>query len=148
MAKTDKNTIQKLKLKVDKGKGMRANSSEPNSTQNNNLGDNLYFSGFCLTDNKNFSEFYIKKIPDLKKQYKTFDFSEKDMIYSLEEEVKKENIENKVSDTHFNYFTKKYKNIKFYLLKSFLNIPTFDSVGIVRNDKLVGILKFKGEQNG
>lgn len=132
-------SIKKLKLKVDKAKKIKMVLPD---------GDNLYFSGFCLTDNVNFSEFYIKKIPDLKKKYFSFDFDEKDMVYNLGKEIKKEEIENKVSNIHFNYFIKKYENSKFFLLESFLNNKTSDSVGIVKEDKLVGILKIKENENG
>jgi hypothetical protein len=104
------------------------------------LGDPFWFSGFCLTDNENFSEFYLKKIPRLNFEYKSFDFSEKDMIYKIEKEVKKEKIKDKVSKHHFNYFEKKYKDIKLYLV-SFLQTNGF--VGIVKEDRLVGILKLK-----
>ena len=54
----------------------------------------LYYSGFCLTDNSNFSEFYLNRIPKLNYQFKEFKFTEENLIYELEEdEVEEEELQ-------------------------------------------------------
>lgn len=113
----------------------------------------LHFSGFCLTDNINFSEFHLNRVPKLNYQFKEFKFTEENLIYELEKNevipiVNKKNVlfGDFVLDKliYYSYFIRKYKEVKFYLIKTFLgNCFNDGAVGILKEDKLVGMLLLK-----
>ena len=112
----------------------------------------LYYSGFCLTDNTNFSEFYLNRIPKLNYQFKEFKFTEENLIYGLEKNevnpiVNRKNVlfGDFVLDKfiYYNYFIRKYKEVKFYFVKSFLSALVVGVVGIMKEDKLIGVLLLK-----
>jgi hypothetical protein len=91
-----------------------------------NTGDVLYYSGFALTDNKNFCQFFVKKFPKLNYTFKKFDFFEADLTFSLDKEVKPVLNHNyaifepgKIELLYFNHFKENNKEIKFFLLKEF-----------------------------
>jgi hypothetical protein len=117
------------------------------------LCDNLFFSGFCLTDNVNFSEFYLIEIPkECKKEFKEFIFDEESLIFQIgdqpriifDEDEKNVKFDNLFIDKEFFlYFTNKYPSANFFWLKSFLKEPICGLVGVLIGTKMVGLLKLK-----
>ena len=112
----------------------------------------LYYSGFCLTDNNNFSEFHLNRVPKLNYQFIEFKFTEENLTYELEKNeitpiVNKKNVlfGDFILDKliYYSYFTKKYKEVKFYFVKSFLGENVVGVIGIVKENKLVGMLLLK-----
>ena len=109
----------------------------------------LYYSGFCLTDNNKFIEFYVKKFPKLNQEFKSFNFTEETMSFELGGAI--EPIENKknvyfgdfVLDNKvlFSYFVDKYKEVKYFWLNKWLGKSKSGLIGIVKDGKLVGLLK-------
>lgn len=111
----------------------------------------LHYSGFCLTDNKTFCEFYVKKFPKLNQQFKQFNFTEETLNFELGGEVNpvegKKNVffDNFKLDNRilFDYFIGKYKEVKFFWLNKWFGKSRSGLVGIVKDGKLVGLLKTK-----
>ena len=113
------------------------------------IGLPLYFSGTCLTDNKNFTDFVSNLLFEKERepvQYKPFVFQQKTLIYELGEEVfpkEKDNffifpndfVVDKLYVNHFNKHTFKY-----YYLESFLGGHTNKKVGLIESNKLIGVL--------
>lgn len=118
----------------------------------------LYYSGFCLTDNKTFIEFYVKKYPKLNQEFKSFNFTEETLNFELGGEVKpskgKKNVffDNFKLDNGilFDYFIDKYKEVKFFWLNKWYGKSRSGLIGIVKDGKLVGLLKTRKRrlQNG
>lgn len=114
------------------------------------LGIPLYFSGFCLTDQFNFAEFYVNKIPKLDFIFGKLKFTEKDLIFHLDKEILDVKHNNKyiqiekfyILNFYYLYFVYKYKNIKLYWLKDFLQQSAYRKIAVVDEitKKLVGIL--------
>jgi len=107
-----------------------------------NSGDVLYYSGFALTDNKNFCQFFVKKFPKLNYQFKKFGFSESDLTFSLDKEVNPVINHNyamfdsgKIDLLYFNYFQERFKSLKFFTLKDFRNQSSLGKVLIFDFDK-------------
>lgn len=105
-------------------------------------GDVLYYSGFALTDNKNFCQFFVKKFPKLNYTFKKFSFSEKDLLFSLDKEVKPVLNHNyaifdpgRVDLIYFNHFQEHFKSIKFFLLKEFRGKSALGKVLIFDQEK-------------
>jgi hypothetical protein len=132
---------KKIKLKL-----------EPRTIYNSKF--DLFYSNFCLTDDINFSEFWIKENPNPNYEFKPFTFTEKNLIYMIGDEpsiiidnekeiVQFDNLF--IDKFYFLYFTMKYDDIRFYWLQSFLNEPIFGLIGILKGTKLIGLLKLKGE---
>lgn len=111
----------------------------------------LHYSGFCLTDNKTFCEFYVKKFPKLNQQFRQFNFTEETLNFELGGEVNpvegKKNVffDNFKLDNRilFDYFIGKYKEVKFFWLNKWFGKSRSGLVGIVKDGKLVGLLKTK-----
>jgi hypothetical protein len=112
----------------------------------------LYYSGFCLTDNKNFCEFYVKKFPKLNQDFRSFFFDENNLKFKLGNEVEPEELKKNVlfndfsldNKVFFVYFVSKYKGIKFFWLERWLEKNRSGLIGIVDlQNKLVGLLKTK-----
>lgn len=111
----------------------------------------LHYSGFCLTDNRTFCEFYVKKFPKLNQQFKQFNFTEETLNFELGGEVNpvegKKNIffDNFKLDNRilFDYFIGKYKEVKFFWLNKWFGKSRSGLIGIVKEGKLVGLLKTK-----
>lgn len=109
----------------------------------------LYYSGFCLTDNKKFIEFYVKKFPKLNQEFKPFIFTEETMSFELggtvepQETKKSIYFDDFVLDNRvlFDYFIDKYKEVKYFWLNKWLGKSKSGLIGIVKNGKLVGLLK-------
>jgi len=110
----------------------------------------LYYSGFCLTDNKNFSEFWLFKIPRLGYPFKSFKFGRRDMNFIFEEmEITPKKISNsvllgnlEVDKTFVMYFINKYgKDITYRKVKKSFNKINENLVGVFKDGKNIGILK-------
>lgn len=120
----------------------------------------LYFSGFCITDNYNFSEFFLSDIPEEMKNFtpiRKFEFKEETLMYQIgdhpkiiiDEEQNRVVFDNFFVDKeYFLYFTNKYPNANFLWLKSFLKEPILGLVGVLVGTKLVGLLKTKTNERG
>jgi len=109
----------------------------------------LYYSDFALTDNKNFIEFYLKKFPKLNQEFRPFIFDEKTLSFELGGEVKAEEqkksiffgdfiLDNKI---FYKYFIVKYKEVQFFWLHKWLGQSKSGLIGVVKNGKLIGLLK-------
>lgn len=107
-----------------------------------------------MTDNKNFSEFGLMKIPKLGYNFKKFKLNKKDIKYlSDTQEIKPKSKKDKVFFDGFfidklfiDYFTNKYgKDIKYKKIKTFMGVTSDNLIGIFKNQKLIGILKTKKE---
>lgn len=109
----------------------------------------LYFSGFCLTDNKTFCEFYVKKFPKLNQEFKSFNFTEQTLSFDIGGEVIPQEREKSVffgdylldNRILFDYFIAKYKEVKFFQLNKWLGGKRSGLIGIVKDGKLIGLLK-------
>lgn len=134
--------VKKVKLK-----------SEPPNIYNS--GFNLFYSKFCLTDNINFAEFWVKENPNPNYKFINFNFTEKNLIYTIDE-APSIIIDNEkelvyfdnfyINKFYFSHFTMKYDDIRFYWLQSFLTEPIFGLIGVLKGTKLIGLLKVKGEK--
>jgi hypothetical protein len=111
-------------------------------------GDVLYYSGFALTDNKNFCQFFVKKFPKLNYNFRKFAFSESDLIFSLDKEVNPVVNHNyavfdsgKIDLLYFNHFQDRFKSLKFFVLKDFRNESALGKILVFDTDKnkVVGI---------
>lgn len=109
----------------------------------------LYYSGFALTDNRNFIEFYLKKFPKLNQEFRPFIFDEKTLSFELGGEVKVEEqkksvffgdfiLDNKI---FYQYFIAKYKEVQFFWLHKWLGKNKSGLIGVVKEGKLIGLLK-------
>lgn len=116
----------------------------------------LYYSGFCLTDNLNFAEFYLPILPKECRETKRFEFDDNKLQFQIgqhpkimiDDEKKVVMFDNFFIDkSYFLYFSKKYPNANFYWLKSFINEPIIGLVGVLIGTKLVGLLKLKPERS-
>jgi hypothetical protein len=115
-------------------------------------GDALYYSGFCLTDNKNFCQFFVKKFPKLNYTFKKFSFFEKDLAFSLDREtipVLNGNYaifeHGKVDLLYFNYFKERFAELKFFILKDFRGNSALGKILIFDADKKKAIGIFNVE---
>lgn len=117
--------------------------------------EKLYYSGFCLTDNLHFAEFYLPKLPsECRKPVEIFTFEEDKLVYQIGDQPRISFSDEKI--VKFNdffvdkcfvmYFTNKYPQGKFYWLKSFLKEPIIGLIGVLIGTKLVGMLKLKSER--
>ncbi|MDY0314147.1 MAG: hypothetical protein RBR32_03635 [Bacteroidales bacterium] len=113
----------------------------------------ILYSGTTLTDLKNFAEFNVEKppnIPDvelIKFRFKN-GIDEKNIQFSLDQEVKPivkgEMVyfgERVVNIQFYNYFIKKYLNIKFYWFDKFMDRLAMDNIAVVKNGGLIGYLR-------
>lgn len=109
----------------------------------------LHYSGFCLTDNKTFCEFYVNKFPKLNQEFKSFTFTEETLNFELGgavEPVEREKsvffgdflLDNKIL---FDYFKGKYKEVKYFWFKKWFGKSRSGLIAIVKDGKLVGLLK-------
>lgn len=109
----------------------------------------LFYSGFALTDNKNFIEFYIKKFPKLNQTFKEFQFDESTLNFELGgsveayEEKKYVVFDNFILDNKlfYHYFKAKYKEMQFYWFNKWLGKKRTGLIAIVKDGKLIGLLK-------
>ena len=109
----------------------------------------LYYSGFCLTDDKTFCEFYVRKIPKLNQEFKPFQFTEENMEFELGGEVEPTKGKQKMffgdflldNTILFDYFVGKYKEIKFFWVNKWLGKSKSGLVSIVKDGKMVGLLR-------
>jgi hypothetical protein len=109
----------------------------------------LYYSGFCITDNKTFCEFYMKKFPKLNQEFKPFEFTEQTLSFEIGGEVLPEKNEKGVSfgdflldnGILFDYFIDKHKEVKFFWLNKWFGKNKSGLIGIVKSGKLVGMFK-------
>ena len=117
--------------------------------------DRLFFSGYAFTDNKNFAHFGIKKMPKLNIKYKKFAFGEKDLIFSLDIEIKPVVNGNKVTFgnyfaniIYYDYFLKLKRELHFFTLKEFLGKETTNKVLIMNKlKKPIGVLNLQKGEN-
>jgi len=111
----------------------------------------LFYSGFALTDNSNFIEFYVKKFPKLNQEFKEFVFNENTLSFELGGQVKAEEqkksvffddfiLDNKI---FYHYFIAKYKEMQFYWLNRWMGQKRAGLIAIVKDGKLIGLLKTK-----
>lgn len=113
-----------------------------------NLDTPLYYSRFCLTDNINFAEFHVNKIPMLNYPFKDFEFNESNLMYVLDNEVfpkkDRKNIHFGIfyldNSVYYYYFINKYKDPKFFWITSFLGREVKGYIGVVKDGKLIGLL--------
>jgi hypothetical protein len=109
----------------------------------------LYYSGFCLTDNKTFCEFYIRKFPKLNQKFESFEFTEKTLSFDIGNEIVPTKIQKKVyfgdflldNSDLFDYFVDKYKEVKYFWLNKWLGDKRSGFIGIVKDGKMVGLFK-------
>lgn len=109
----------------------------------------LFYSGFALTDNRNFIEFYIKKFPKLNQEFKEFHFDESTLDFELggsvepEEEKKYVSFGDFVLDNKifYHYFKVKYKELQFYQFNKWLGKKRTGLIALVNGGKLIGLLK-------
>lgn len=116
------------------------------------LSDKFYYSGFCFTDNTNFSHFYVKKFPKLGLEFKKFVFEEKDLIFDIDIEeqpmVQQDHIKFEngiISKEYYDYFKNQFATLKFFRLREFMNEPVRMKILVFDDDngKAVGILNLK-----
>lgn len=108
----------------------------------------IYFSGFCITDNENFAEFYIRKFPKLNYPFKRFEFDEDNFKYETTSKVMvnltktKALFDKREADRkYFDYFINKYKLVEFFKVERFMGFKC-DLVGIfdIEKNRLVGLI--------
>jgi len=115
----------------------------------------FFFSGYALTDNKNFAHFGVKKLPRLNISYKKFSFDENNLTFSLDTNIVPVVNKNKVSFEdyfidimYYNYFLKLKEDLQFFKLKEFLGKETTNKILIMNKlNKPIGVLNLqKGEK--
>jgi len=109
----------------------------------------LYFSGFCLTDNRTFCEFYVKKFPKLNQEFKSFIFTEQNIAFDIGGEVEPLTNEKSVffgdflldNRSLFDYFVIKHKEVKYFWLNKWLGKKGSGLIGVIKDGKMVGLFK-------
>jgi len=82
------------------------------------VSNKLWFSGFCLTDNRFFSEFYFTSVPNFKlEKLEKMEFEERDLDFELGKEISRNDIKDTIYSRHF---LEQYDRIKFFDVKSFI----------------------------
>lgn len=117
------------------------------------LGLDLYWSGFCLTDNTNFCQFFVKKVPKLGYKFKKFAFEREDLNFVLDRQVTPvlssthAEIDGDFVDLIYYNLVVGNNNCSFYRLKSFLTIPTSNKIIVINEkEKPVGMFITKGKE--
>ena len=119
--------------------------------------ENLFYSGYCLTDNDYFCLFNVKKAP-LRKNVVHFDLNKTDLKFSLDKEVKLV-VRGKYIDiveegrsigtakvTYFDPFKKYKDSMKVFILKEFMGKSVNDKLMFINDEKPIGCLKFRRKE--